>query len=59
MKAMTPNSVYANDYIRGVALSEQDFQESTGYEKVNRRQSRRNLLILSIVYFALLAYFIL
>lgn len=55
---MTPDATYAYDYMQSVALSEQDFPERAGHEPINRRASRRNLLILSLIYFALLAYLI-
>jgi hypothetical protein len=59
MKSISQPAAYVYDYMH-VASSpdEVKIQERVRKREFSRRASRRNLLILTLVYFALLAYLI-
>lgn len=59
MKSITQPATYVYDYMHVASTNDEvKIQERVSERKFSRRASRRNLLIITIVYFALLAYLI-
>jgi len=56
MKAISRNTTYAPDYMQAVFVNEDRIEQRRSNRKFHRRKSRRNLLIITTVYFAMLAF---
>jgi hypothetical protein len=59
MKSISQPAAYVYDYMHVASTTDEvRIQQRVSEKKFSRRASRRNLLIITIVYFALLAYLI-